>query len=382
MYSISDYGDMIADSVRMEAYTGALRKAVTRDSVVVDIGTGTGIFALLACKFGARHVYAIEPSDAILVAQELARLNGYEDRIEFIHGVSTEVELPERADIIISDLRGLLPLYGPLIPSIVDARQRFLAPGGRLIPQCDLLWASLAETSKIYRRHDVTLLKNTCGLDLSAANKYVMNGLWKKRVTADQLLAPPICWAEIDYATVQIEDFNAEFDWIVSRPGTAHGITMWFDMKAEDTIGFSNKPGAPEVIYGQAILPLLEPVPVKEGDIVNVTLSADLVDGDYIWRWNTRVADADDPRMIKADFRQSTFFCKALNLERMRKGISGFKPRLTIDGQIRSAILSLMDGSRSLEEISRRVFRQFPDRYANWQEVLPEVGELSREFSL
>src|SRR5437870_11229737 len=76
MYSVADYGIMIADRVRMEAYMQALRSAVRPGGVVVDIGTGTGIFALLACRFGARRVYAIEPNDAIQVAREIARANG------------------------------------------------------------------------------------------------------------------------------------------------------------------------------------------------------------------------------------------------------------------------------------------------------------------
>ena len=59
MYSLSTYGDMIADQPRMDAYLQALRQTVKPECVVADIGTGTGIFALLACKFGARRVYAI-----------------------------------------------------------------------------------------------------------------------------------------------------------------------------------------------------------------------------------------------------------------------------------------------------------------------------------
>src|SRR5215510_3854804 len=103
MYNVSSYGFMIADNVRMEAYSEALRRAVKPDSVVVDIGAGTGVFALLACQFGARHVYAIEPADAIQVAREIAAANGYADRIECVQKLSTEVTLPERADVIISD---------------------------------------------------------------------------------------------------------------------------------------------------------------------------------------------------------------------------------------------------------------------------------------
>ena len=90
---------MIADHVRMAAYEQALRRTVRPDSVVVDIGTGTGIFSLLACQFGARKVYAIEPDSAIEVAREIAAANGYQDRITFIQDLSTAVTLPEGADV-------------------------------------------------------------------------------------------------------------------------------------------------------------------------------------------------------------------------------------------------------------------------------------------
>ena len=145
MFSIRDYGDMIADKVRLDPYTYALKAKIGPNSVVLDIGTGAGIHALLACKFGARKVYAIEPNDAIHLARELAQANGFADRIEFIQDISTHVTLPERADVIVSDLRGVLPLYGQHIPSIIDARQRHLAPGGTLIPPRDTVWASLVE---------------------------------------------------------------------------------------------------------------------------------------------------------------------------------------------------------------------------------------------
>ena len=132
MYSVGAYGEMIGDSIRMRAYTQALRDAVKPGSVVLDIGTGTGIFAMLAAQFGARRVYAIEPSDAIQVARDIAAASGCADRIEFIQDISTKVTLPERVDVIISDLRGVLPLHERHIPSIVDARERFLAPEGQV----------------------------------------------------------------------------------------------------------------------------------------------------------------------------------------------------------------------------------------------------------
>src|SRR5580765_8329348 len=108
-YTVADYGAMIVDPVRMDRYVRALERAIKPGAVVIDIGTGTGIFALLACRFGARRVYAIEPDDAIQVAREIAAANGCADRIEFIQAMSTQVTLPERADVIISDIGGVLP---------------------------------------------------------------------------------------------------------------------------------------------------------------------------------------------------------------------------------------------------------------------------------
>src|SRR5207249_1033056 len=119
MYRVEHYGRMIADDVRMGGYARAMEELLKPDSVVLDIGTGTGICALLACRLGARHVYAIEPADVIGIAREAARENGFSDRIEFIQNISTQVTLAERADLIVSDLRGVLPLSEQHIPSII-----------------------------------------------------------------------------------------------------------------------------------------------------------------------------------------------------------------------------------------------------------------------
>src|ERR671911_3229618 len=106
MYSLHFYGRMIADASRMDAYAAALRQTVKPDSIVMDLGCGPGVFALLACKLGARRVYAVEPANVIGLAREAAVANGFADRIQFFENMSTEITLDERATIIVSDLRG------------------------------------------------------------------------------------------------------------------------------------------------------------------------------------------------------------------------------------------------------------------------------------
>ena len=105
------YGNMIQSEPRMSAYATALRGAVTPGCTVIDIGAGPGVFAILACRYGAGKVIAIEPDPSIRLLHQLARDNGFADRIEIIEGMSTDYQPLSRADVIISDLRGCMPLF-------------------------------------------------------------------------------------------------------------------------------------------------------------------------------------------------------------------------------------------------------------------------------
>src|SRR5688500_20340766 len=122
MYSVHSYGQMLADASRMEAYSAALQRAVKPGLVVLDLGCGPGVVALLACKLGARRVFAVEPDNVIQLAREAAIANGFDDRIEVFQNLSTDITLPERADDMISDLRGVRPREAPHSPYIYATR--------------------------------------------------------------------------------------------------------------------------------------------------------------------------------------------------------------------------------------------------------------------
>lgn len=297
MYNLTDYGDMLADHVRMDPYAYALKTAVTPQSIVLDIGTSIGIHALLACKFGAKKVYAVEPNDAIYLAQELAAVNGFTDRIQFIQAISTDIALPEPADIIVSDLRGTLPLYGHHIPAIVDARQRLLAPNGILIPQRDSLWVSVVEAPTHYQN----LLKpwhNPYGFNMEPARQIILNQ-WQHDDTdligSRNLLTAPTNWATLDYRTITNPDVDTKITQTVIRDGVAHGLLIWFDAELADDIGFSNSPQSGKVadVYGRGFFPFRKPLPLTTGAILELTIQAILCDGDYDWQWQAAVQASD-----------------------------------------------------------------------------------------
>lgn len=379
MYDIVDYGLMTADRVRMDAYVEALRRAVTPGSVVVDIGTGTGIFALLACQFGARRVYAIEPDNAIFVAQEMATANGYADRIEFIKELSTRTVLPERADVIISDIRGILPLVQQDISTLIDARRRLLAPGGVLIPQRDTLWATVVETTDQYHDYTMPLEDNVYGLDMRAARNAVVNN-WRKARAGQQMLTTPKCWATLDYTSIENPNVRSEVSWPVARKGIGHGYCIWFDTLLAEGTYLTNSPIETQLVYGQAFFPWSEAVSLDVGDTVRAVLQASLVGEDYVWSWNTQILE-QGTEQVKANFKQSNFYGTPLGSINLEKREASYLPTLDEDGHLVRQILQLMGEHNSLGDIAHQMRAAFPNRFTEWQDALNYVCELSKQYS-
>ncbi|MBB4636172.1 50S ribosomal protein L11 methyltransferase [Longimicrobium terrae] len=377
-YNVRSFGLMAADHVRIDAYAAALEQAVRPGSVVLDVGTGTGILALLACRLGARRVYAIEPNDAVQLARLAARDNGFADRIEFIQALSMDVELPERADVIVSDLRGVLPVAFPHITAIADVRERMLAPGGVLIPRRDTVRAAPVEAPREHAAITSPWTEHGLGLDMSSSRAAALNDWGKVHFAAGQLLAAPQTWAVLDYRTITDPNLKATMEWTVERDGTGHGVSVWFDADLAEGVGFTTGPEGPQTIYGTAFLPWLEPVPLVRGDRIRMMLQARGISDDYVWVWDTTVERADGSRVR---FRQSTLRAGAFPSQQMRRRGHDFAPMLGEQGRADREILGLMDGTATLGEIATEARRRFPALFTSWEAALSRVGQLSETFS-
>jgi type I protein arginine methyltransferase len=128
------HAEMLNDKTRTANYLDAVRNVVRPGDVVVDIGTGTGILAIAAARAGASHVYAIEAGRIGETARRLIAANGLADRITLLRGWSTQIWLPERADVVISEVIGNEPLDEGVIGITRDALRRLAKPGARLVP--------------------------------------------------------------------------------------------------------------------------------------------------------------------------------------------------------------------------------------------------------
>jgi type I protein arginine methyltransferase len=373
---------MISDRVRLHAYTEALRHTVTRGCTVLDLGTGAGIMALLAARYGARKVYAIDPNPVIQVARELAASNGFSAQIEFFESLSTAVTLPERVDVIVSDLSGTLPWLQQHLSSLTDARERFLAPGGVMIPKKHVIWAGVVESESAYQEFSQHW-ETGHGFDMHAARELAVN-TWKSvRLRPDDLLAPPQRAAALDFAVVTDPSTKINLSFTTTRPGVGHGTLVWFDLVLTDEVFFSNAPGCHDGVnvYGQAFFPWGRPVRLEIGDVVNVGLACDFVADDYIFRWRAEVLGDGETTKIKAKFDHSDFRSLPISPAVLRKGAADYVPRTNGNASIDSFILSSMNGQDSLIAIAARLRESFPEDFHSPSQALDRVARVSRVYS-
>jgi hypothetical protein len=77
---------MVNDVARAIAFKRGLAEIITPSSIVVDLGSGSGLLAVMAAQLGARHVFAIEQESSLAeVSRKVACDNGVSDRVTVIN---------------------------------------------------------------------------------------------------------------------------------------------------------------------------------------------------------------------------------------------------------------------------------------------------------
>ena len=373
MYSVAAFGRMIDDEARMAAFRKALAATIDERSVVLDLGAGTGIMALLACRYGAKRVYAVEPSDALQIARETAARNDLSERLVCIQQRSPAVTLPERVDLIVEDLRGALPWCATHIPDVIDARERFLKPGGQIVPRLDTVFCAVASAEEQFRNRLLPWQLGPENLDLSPASRYVENAPVGVRFESKELLSSPVAWTSIDYQTVSSANVREQFSLRTTCGGRGHGLLLWFETELVPGVKISNAPGRPKNVYGQLLLPWPRPVELDEGATIDVSLRADLIGEDYVWTWETRCD--------KHHFRQSSFAAAPMTPESLARRAAHHRPSLSQEGKVVQFALQRMSGDKSLTEIGSELFAAFPERFRSERDAFDFAAKLSGDYS-
>jgi len=200
---------MINDIDRNVFYQTALQKMVSPTSVVVEIGTGSGLLAMMAARAGAKHVYAIEANrDLSILAKKLMDSNGLGSKISIINELSSHVsvpkDLPEKADVMVSEILGTLLLGESALSFVADARERLLKPGAQIIPAAGTQFISLIESDDI---KSITSVSSWNGINLEGfdALQDTCNVVFTKQygfrlgTTKYKTIVPKIAVASVDF---------------------------------------------------------------------------------------------------------------------------------------------------------------------------------------
>jgi len=374
---VDEHRQYLSDGPRLDAFRAALAATVRAGDVVVDVGSGTGVLAWFACAAGAARVYAIESGGMIEVARALAVENGVADRIVFLAGHSSEVEVPERADVLVGDLAGRMGFEAGVF-EVYRGAARWLKPDARVIPSSITIHAAPVEHRDA---HDAATFwrRPVDGFRVESAMRWALNTGYPHRFDPAHLLTPATVSAT--FSTVEAPELlRIDGTIAAERSGTMHGVGAWFSAALAPGVAgatMTNAPGAPSRINRRNVfLPLDRPMALAAGDAVQISIR--IRPADMLVAWNVDASTAAGT----CRERHSTLAGMLITREEVGAHDPASRPRLTARGAARLTLLSLCDGDRSLADIEHEVRRRHPALFPTAADAQAFVAEVVTRYGV
>lgn len=272
---LSEHEELLSDQVRVGVYHDAIHRLVQPGDVVLDLGTGTGLLALMASRAGASKVYAVEHSDFIEVAREIAAHNGITN-IEFVQANSRDFTPAEAVDVVLHEQMGDELFNENMLENLLDLRDRVLRPGGRILPERFRLFVepvSFHDSMRVRRFWNIALPD---GIDLRPTEHSPVAArfdtgrteqLWVRPGSVASTVGTPAPILDFDLRELESIDALA-LDHVVERTATADGIVdgycVWFEAMFDKTTVLTTSPLAPVTSWGNRLFRLDRSVGVGE----------------------------------------------------------------------------------------------------------------------
>uniref|UniRef100_A0A4W6C0M5 Protein arginine N-methyltransferase 6 n=1 Tax=Lates calcarifer TaxID=8187 RepID=A0A4W6C0M5_LATCA len=286
---VTIHEEMIADHVRTNTYrTAILRNSESiRGKVVLDVGAGTGVLSVFCAQAGARRVFAVEACSIAEQAVRIVRHNNLQDRIEVIRGTVETVDLPESVDVIVSEWMGYALLHESMLNSVLYARDKWLKPGGLILPsRAELYITPVSDPVVEDRLHFWYTVKDQYGVDMSCmsdfARRCIMNSdITVNSVSVEDVLSHPARFAELDLYSVTAEELRSvkgQFRCESFGSAAVNALCVYFTVTfpcpdKPQPLVLSTSPFKPETHWKQAVLYLDAPVDVVQDTVVSGEVS-------------------------------------------------------------------------------------------------------------
>lgn len=269
---------MLADEQRNGAFDEALKRAVGPEDLVLDIGAGSGLLAMMAARAGAKQVVACEVSPSLAAAAaEVVRSNGMAGRVAVINrkstALSTGEDLPTPATVVVSEIVDAGLLGEGVLPTLRHALQELAVPDAVVIPCGATVYAALIE---IPGMRPVNPVKQISGFDLSAFDRFrVPDDYVELRLKSvpHTLLTEPVEVARFDFtrpAPFVPDDAprRIRLEFAATSDGCVHGVAFWFTLDLDSETRISTHPAGTIDAWGQAVQFFEADASVNPGDAV------------------------------------------------------------------------------------------------------------------
>ncbi|MEL6708452.1 MAG: 50S ribosomal protein L11 methyltransferase [Pseudomonadota bacterium] len=143
------HAGMLRDQRRNEAYSRAIEQTA-KGRVVLDIGTGSGLLAMIAARAGAAHVFACEADQRLAAAaRQVIETNGLSDRITVYarhsNALSRTDDLAGGVDMVVSEIFSEDLIREGVLPSLAHARSELCQADALFLPEKASVEMALAE---------------------------------------------------------------------------------------------------------------------------------------------------------------------------------------------------------------------------------------------
>ncbi|MHA1864602.1 MAG: 50S ribosomal protein L11 methyltransferase [Candidatus Thorarchaeota archaeon] len=262
-FSILQAASLLDHKSRIRKFRQAMERAIKPNEYVIDLGTGSGILAILAARLGAR-VTAIDANpESLKYARTAAKQNGVEENIEFVHTHFSDFKPEEKADVVICEMLSSVMLIEQQIPASRYAVKHLLKQNGKIIPQQVKLFVIPVQNESLWNRFHIE--------DLSFPRIPQTADVKQSIDLADLQELEKFDLTKVSSESTRI---NKHLEFEIVQSGTVHGILGMFESKLYDDIILTMEDG-----WRDLFMPFPESVDIKAGSKLGVKVS--FIPGEY-----------------------------------------------------------------------------------------------------
>jgi protein arginine N-methyltransferase 1 len=282
---VDTHKDMLRDVVRTSAYAEAIRGVVKPGDRVIDFGSGTGVLAIFAARSGAT-VDAIERTQMVEHAREIARRSGCPN-IRFHHADQTSFRGDAKVDVIVSEWMGHAVFYESMLEPLIQLRERWLRPGGLMLPSRLSIGCSLLTDEALYE--DFSFLEHSpYGIDFGPIADLPLRQTHLVTLDEGQVTSAACELASLDMASILATPREMAGRLELDAPATAYGLVLWFEAELAPGVSLGTGPHHPPTHWRQLFMPFPQPRDVSPARPLRITVRPprDVEAGEQTWAWS------------------------------------------------------------------------------------------------